>query len=160
MLGVRDLARQIGRDPGTVSRWARRVDWEFGTGPWRAGQVPAIVEWAGRLQEDRKVEAEGTGGGDLGRATSIAKLKLLIEREANLKVIRLIKQQEFVKREEGEAVRARCHETIKRALMQVPRALRQILADTAQPAQVEEILTSALRVVCNEGFDGGGATPA
>jgi hypothetical protein len=42
--GVRELASLIGRSPGTVSRWLRRLDWPFArTPPWNAAKVLA---WA------------------------------------------------------------------------------------------------------------------
>lgn len=38
--GVRELARLIHRNPGTVSRWLRRPDWPFArTPPWNAVKV-------------------------------------------------------------------------------------------------------------------------
>lgn len=45
--GVRELASLIGRSPGTVSRWLRRLDWPFArTPPWNAAKV---LTWANAM---------------------------------------------------------------------------------------------------------------
>lgn len=147
----------VARSHQGLARIAKRPEWAAAgfppTAPWHTSDLSGMAKFISALQEDRAA-ATADGSQSLSKMNA-AKLALLIERRSTLRLNRRIKKLEYVNRAEHEEARARCHETIKRALMQVPRALRQILADATQPAQVEEVLTSALRTVCNEGFDGG-----
>lgn len=155
---IRALARAIGVGPTTVTEYLRDARWPFARrGPWRAGQVPAMRAWRRDTLADNPAEragklAEGIGGGGLAQAKTVAQIKVLVEREANLKVNRLIKEREYVQRQEAEEASAKKWLAVRKALGQVPRALRQLLADTTDPVDVERILTEALRAVCNHGF--------
>jgi hypothetical protein len=47
VMTVTELASQVGRCIGTVSRWTRRDDWPFARrGPWGAVTVERIKTWA------------------------------------------------------------------------------------------------------------------
>jgi hypothetical protein len=57
---VSELARRVGRNKSTVSRWLRRDDWPWQRrGPWPAWLADKAKAWAAALQEDR---AEGCHG--------------------------------------------------------------------------------------------------
>jgi hypothetical protein len=148
--------------------------------PWLADKLPKMAKWINtQLQEDRSkparpgkrpkpdtkavatVEAQGLdevktliAREGLNRAGFIAKLSVSIERAANLKVDRMIKEREYISRVDAEENDAKKNLAIRQSLQQVPRALRQILADTSDPAEVERILTNALKTLCNLGFEG------
>jgi hypothetical protein len=149
--------------------------------PWPADKLPKMAKWINtQLQEDRSKqtapekkskeqktdvvppgEAQGLdevktliAREGLNRAGFIAKLSVSIERAANLKVDRMIKEREYISRVDAEENDAKKNLAIRQSLQQVPRALRQILADTTDPAEVERILTTALKTLCNIGFEG------
>jgi hypothetical protein len=148
----------VSRTRGTLSRITNDVRWaEAGfsvSAPWLAADLPAMAR---HITEERQENRREDGGGerpegDVHKATNLAKLGLLVSRRKIIDLMREIKNQEYVRREEEEVRRAKQNEAIKHALMQIPRALRQRLADTTDPAEVEEILTVSFRNLCNEGF--------
>lgn len=51
-----ELAELVQRDPGTVSRWAKRADWPFAKkSPWSRSDVPKILRWvADTLERDTR----------------------------------------------------------------------------------------------------------
>lgn len=155
-LGISELARRLGRNHGVVSRWVQRPDWRWGKGPWRKAEVEEIAAWAKGLQENRAGDEEKELAGRVGKAMAAAKYSLIKERTAMIKLMREIKEKEYVLRQAHEEEKAKQWAAVKKALMQLPRALRQILADTVDPGKCEDILVNALRVVCNEGFEGQG----
>jgi hypothetical protein len=116
---------------------------------------------ASAFQEDRSrgdlTDDEETPAKNLVQATAVAKLGVLVERKATLKVNREIKLAQFVAREEAEAAAAVKWRAVKAALQQIPKALRQLLADTTDPGRIEDILAGALRRLCDEAFEGGHA---
>lgn len=180
-----DLAKALAaagvkRSIGRLSRIAQHLAWrEAGLprkGPWQQEQVPLMAKVIRGLQEDRNApatdggeEKEGTEpsgnhgwdidklvrSDDLARAKSVAQIKVAIEKTSNLIVDRKIKEREYVARDVAEESGAAKWRAVKAALMQIPKALRQLLADTTDPGKVEDILNTVLRRVCDEGFEGG-----
>ncbi len=71
-----ELAKIVGRNKGTVSRWLKRTDWTFGRWPWPRRLVPDILRWAAAHLRDRSdvapageaaaEEGGGQAGGDGG----------------------------------------------------------------------------------------------
>ena len=162
----RDLARVHAVSLGAVQKWLEDPRWsEAGfsvTGPWGVKEIARQKEWRrDYLQDDRNREtAEREGDGQspgaltMAKAEKIARIKLLVAKEENLRLEMGIKRGEYVKRGDAESERVAKFLAIKEGLMRVPPALRQLLADTSEPADVERILTEALRALCVEGFGG------
>lgn len=148
----KELAKELGLSHQVVSKMLRRAGWRWGKGPWGSVDLEEIREWRKGFQENRNTE--GIVGGGTTAELQAAKLLLMKERGQKLRTEREILQQKRVLREEMETERAAQYQVVKRGLMGIPRSLRQILADTSDPAEVERILTEALRSLCNEGFSG------
>lgn len=106
---------------------------------------------------DPSAVAAGSGDvsqGNLARARIIAQIRKLVAQEQQLQLEMAIKRDEYVKRAEIEESGALKWRAVRQSFMQVPRALRQILADTSDPAQCEQIVLEALRAICVEGMEG------
>ena len=152
---MQDLAAAHGVTKAAVAKWLRDVRWEEAgfsrRGPWSAAEIERQRAWRREsLQEDRA--AKGTSTMGIGHAKSVAQVKVLMERENYLRVARLIKEKEYVPRAEAEEQEAMKWRAVKSALQQIPKALRQALADAADPALCESIVEGALRAVCMEAF--------
>jgi hypothetical protein len=170
--GLRGLAvalREHGvtRSHAALARIVKDPRWHAGgfsdRAPWPTKQLPAMARLIGSaFQEDRSRADAGdedeAPAKDLVKATAVAKLGVLVERKATLKVNREIKLAQFVAREEAEAAAAVKWRAVKAALQQIPKALRQLLADTSDPGRIEDILATALRRICDDAFEGGHAT--
>lgn len=166
--GVQRSHTQLGKITG-------RDDWPFPR-PWMSDQLPAMARWIQtNLQEDRSKAAEDADdvgneidpgvdqwdidahvrGGKLQTATSVARISLAISKKAALELDRLIKEGKYVSREKAESDTAAKFRAVKTALQQIPQRLAQLLADTTDPGKCRDILNTALRSVCDEGFEGG-----
>lgn len=160
----RELGKLHGVSQNAVCKWVQDVRWrEAGfsvRGPWSVGDVERQRAW--RAEQLREDPAVGGGGGagasgseagfsingqNLGQAKQIAQIKVLVEREANLRVDRLIKERDYVRRAEAEESTAAKLRSIKHAVLELPRSLRQLLADATDPAKCEELLAGALRAI-------------
>lgn len=100
-------------------------------------------------EAEKLIETKG-----LDRVTEFAKLKLLVERAANERLDRMIKEAQYVKREEIDRADAKKREAIKQGLERFAKAMRRPLADETDPGKVEQILLGSFRKLCNEGFGG------
>jgi hypothetical protein len=85
----------------------------------------------------------------LGHAKTASQIRVNIERAANLKLDRLIREGHYIKRELVDDAAAAKWLAHRKLLEQLPGALRQVFADASDPLQCEEILATALRRVCN-----------
>jgi hypothetical protein len=164
------LARLVGKTPKTLSLWSRDARWPFGrSGPY---DVAAVRAWAARTlapnpaapdpQESPSSPPSSSdsspdgldaidGRRDVARATQIAKLRVLVERSANLKVDRLIKEREYVPRAEYQTRQDQRESAIVVSLMQLPERLAPALAN--KPAEeLRRILDHALRNLLNLAF--------
>lgn len=145
-------------------KWFKHVGWAengFRTrGPWSAAEVARQRTWRKNLQEDRSKsidedggEVGGAGEGSLARLKTITTIQLGQSRKKYLDLQREIKQQAYLLRAEAEAQQAEKFRVVRTALMNLPKELRQLLADTTDPGRVEEILEKSLQALCAEGFE-------
>lgn len=120
-----------------------------------------MQKWRAETLAPNPADASATGDdievSKITRATSAAKLRVLIERAANLKVDRLIKEREYVPREQVETMNSRRWAAWREAHARLPRALRQQFADSNDPAECERILADALRQIFNAFASASGA---
>lgn len=145
-----------------VSKWIHDPRWSAAgfaaRGPWKLAELQRQAIWRRDvLQEDRSGDGAAAmeGGiekGKLDFATKVARLNLLVAKKQVLDQQMAIAGGKYVKREEAEEERVKKMLAIKEGLMRVPPALRQLLADTTDPAEVERILEASLRAVCVEGL--------
>lgn len=76
---IRELAKLVEKDTGTVSRWLKRPDWTFDRkGPWKPEIVPEILRWvANNLRAPTIDHDPGKPKG--GRLTELREEKLTEE---------------------------------------------------------------------------------
>ncbi len=162
-----ELAAVHGVSQQAISKWIGDPRWkEAGfslRGPWGVKEIARQREWRRdvlRERSDGPVALQGGGGGDgesgdvvkLGRARVMAQIKKLVAQEEAIKLDTAIKLGQYVRKSESEEKQADNYRAVRAALMQLPKALRQVLFDAGDPAAVEEILAGALRAICVDGF--------
>lgn len=151
-----------------VQKWFADPRWvEAGfstTGPWDAIEIAKQRAW--RVDTLRRDPAAGAGADaqsdaeleldegkkKLGQALRVWQLKKLVAQTEQINQDVAIKRGEYKKRVDAEQEQALKVRAIKETLMGVPRALRQVLADTTDPAVVDAILTETFRKICAEGL--------
>jgi hypothetical protein len=160
------LAECHGVTQQAVGKWVRDPRWrEAGfsvRGPWTIPEVARQKLWRQEhFQEDRAAEAAGVvgmagaaGGGptDMQKAKLAMQIKLAMAKEEQIRLEMAIKRAEYIKRSEAEEKQAVKFRAVRNALMQLPAALRAVLADAVDAGSCERILEDALRRVCTEGF--------
>lgn len=161
---LRALARALPRSHQAVGKWLRHPRWPFGQqGPW---DVEAVRRWADATLAPNPAaghaaapEAAPTGGGlggtaglnqrhDIATATQVARLRLIVERESNLRLDRLIKEGRYISREQVERESIRKIVAVRTAFMRLPRALGPLLEQQDRHT-CTRVLEQALRDICN-----------
>ena len=156
-----DLARVMGVSRKAVSQYTRRPDWEWG----RSGPFPVrpILAWRDAMLSPNPADAVHDAGDPPGSASGgtlqrirvgkeAALTRVAIERAANLKLDRLVKERQLVSREATEERVARNNNAIRLGLQRIARALRQPLADEEDPEKCEELLLRAFKGLCDHAF--------
>ena len=81
-----------------------------------------------------------------------AQTRVYVERAANLKLDRLVKEGELVPRDVSEQRTARNNHALRLGLQRLSRSLRQPLADEDDPAVIEQMLARAFQALCDHAF--------
>lgn len=50
---ITELAKRVGRNKSSVSRWIGRDDWPFGRGPWKPAAVAKVKAWMTDCLQER-----------------------------------------------------------------------------------------------------------
>lgn len=95
----RDLARLVGRAVNVVSYWVQKPDWAFGPPPWNSNQVADIL----RFFEKRPKKATSAEAFVARDEMKQARLEVLREQKAKLRMQRLVAERKLVSREDVEA---------------------------------------------------------
>jgi hypothetical protein len=142
------LAAEISRDPGTVSRWLKRPDWPVKRKPpWSHDDIAVIAAWAEGLAPNLAAPAPDTDISKLSPERR-ARLKKLIEEGRLLEIKR--------KREEGQIVDV---DLVRQWIMQdgteVMAGLRSIRSlalkmEGMSLQQREQLLEQWAKTLCNE----------
>lgn len=157
---VAALAREIGRDRGTVSRWTRREDWKFGRPPFDAKTVEKVAAWAKTLAPNPAEpidELEMPSPTDR-RDERAAKLKILRERGWKLQLERKELEGVLIEKGEVEAGRLARIAAVMKAMKQAGVRLSVGLAGVTEPPAIERIVEAEMRRICNAfaSEEGGG----
>jgi hypothetical protein len=172
---LRELASLLGVSRTSTSNWSRDPRWPFGrSGPY---DPVAVKAWAARTlapnpaAESRPPAPELTddaSGGDSGggadpirniaRATSVAKLQLLVKRASKIEVETLIAKREYVPRAEMQERQEKREHAIITSLKQLPEALAPALA-MKSAEEVRRTLDHAIRNLCNLAFGTDSSPP-
>lgn len=151
----RELAGAHGVSVTLIGHWLADLRWREAKfsrhSPWSKEEIEKQKQWRAETLNPDRTRGDAEGGGGLSKAKMAMQVKVLVERELNLRVDRLIKEKEYVKRADADESMADKLRALRLAAMQVPRALRQVVADEVDAGKCEEILTNALRVIFVEG---------
>jgi len=151
----RELARAVGRSAAAVNGWLKRRDWPFPRqAPKRGWDVAAVKAWAETtLSPDPAAEAadaalarvDGKPMDEMQRA----KLHVLVERAAKLRLEREIRQREYVHREQVQREVSRLIHAAKAELLNLPRCITPRL-----PPEVEQVVMAGVRDVLDRLAEG------
>jgi hypothetical protein len=154
-----ELAKQVKRDVGQISRWLRRADWPFPRrGPWTAATVKKIKDWSTTLAPNPAADAidelEIFRPGDRADERA-AKLKILQERGLKLEFERKMLEGTLV--DKAEVVRGRVQRVLKvrNAMMSAGQRLALRLAGVSGTLEIQRIIDDELRTICDGFADDG-----
>ncbi len=137
---VTELAAKVGRDKSSVSRWIAREDWPFGQAPWPLAIVPKVEAWW-----DEHIGINPT--------LQDAKLNLLIERAAKVRMERELLAGLYMKKEEVERGQVQRIYSVRAKMQEVPLRAHLLVGKTEM--EIEAILTDWMRGICDYYANGG-----
>lgn len=152
------LATQLGISQQRLSKLVNSDGWRFGRGPWTWKQLPAIRAHvnerralnnatAGAFDEDGKEATDATIEALSKNPERVAKIKLIIERTAKLKLERELLAGGYLKKEDVDANRVAQIHAVRAKMQEIP--LRaSLLAHKPEPA-ITAILTEWMKEVCD-----------
>lgn len=171
-ISQRELARQLGRSAKSVNKQVARDAWPFGKAPWPESLLPELRAYFDRLPADNntradkpKTESSGkVGAADAPASTvpdtsedavrslsSRAKLQLIVERAAKVKLERGILEGKYLVAEEVEAGRAARVLAVKTALLNLPESgVVELIRASTNDAEAKRVLLDRLMDICHE----------
>lgn len=154
---LRGLANALGKKHPSVRRWIRHADWKFGPGPWPKDQLPEIQFWADDHLRKNPGEGQFASESKASRKERRAKLQVLIERAAKLRLDRELMGGIYIRRSEVEASRVARVQVVRRELSNI-----RLLATKMQGMnliKMEELLENWARGVCQKFASGEDEEP-
>jgi hypothetical protein len=155
------MARRLGITPGRMSQLVSGQDWPFPRAPWSDATADLIEAHHAARRAGNNATAgamEDTATDDAIQALSknperVARIKLLIERTAKLKLERELLAGGYVKREDAERERTARVYSVRAKLQEIP--LRASLIAHKSEAECERVLSDWAREVCDYYANGG-----
>jgi hypothetical protein len=159
------LALQLGITQQRVSELAQDPDWKWGNSSFTEKNVAEIRPWIASRRELNNATAGAydedpapTGNEDALKALSrnperVARIKLLIERTAKIKLDRELLSGGYIKKEEADKDKVRKVFSVRQKMQEIP--MRASLIANQPEAECEKILSEWMREIADY-FAGGG----
>jgi len=162
------LAKQLGISQPRVSQLVKGADWPFGVGPFDLKQIAGIKTYldarrsvanatAGALDEEPEQSDEKANDEAIKALTRnperVARIKLVVERTAKLKLEREIVAGCYVRKEDVEKDSSAKVFSVRAKLQEIP--LRASLIAHRPERECERILTDWVKEICDY-YAGGG----
>lgn len=149
---IRQLAKALSRDDKAVRLYLKDDRWTFRrTPPWKASDIPAMVEWRAKNLDQQpdsastNIEADRALGGL--SAERIAKIKLVIERTAKVRLERELLAGKYLARDAVQAdLVSRANEAKQTLAAIVGLAPRLVGRDEAD---IKRLLNEHVELSCN-----------
>ena len=144
------LAAECGVTRGSVDKWRKHTDWSFGGPPWKMATVAKIKNWqATTLRPDYNKHPDAVEPiGPISDAMRQAKLMLTLERAAAVKLDRLIKEGQYLKRADVDRGRVQRIYQLKADFGDMARRLPAKLSGMSE-REMEPVIWAAVATVLN-----------
>jgi hypothetical protein len=158
------LAKELGVTQQRVSKLASSEDWTFGKGPWTDAQVPKIKAHvkarrtlnnatAGAYDEPQIDETDDAIKSLSKNPERVARIKLIIERTAKLKLERELLAGGYIRKEDADKESVARVYSVRAKLQEIP--LRASLIAHKSETECEAIISDWMREVCDFYANGG-----